>query len=50
MSGYTDETIVRHGLLEPGKNFLQKPFTIAVLARTVRAVLDASLPEFPNPA
>jgi len=42
MSGYTDEAVVRHGLLERGLNYLQKPFTPAVLARRVRGVLDAS--------
>lgn len=41
VSGYTDETVVRHGLLERGLNYLQKPFTSAVLARKVREVLDA---------
>ena len=42
MSGYTDEAIVRHGLLDPGTNFLQKPFTPAMLAKKVREVLDAN--------
>jgi hypothetical protein len=29
-------------MLEPGLNFLQKPFTPAVLARKVREVLDGT--------
>jgi CheY-like chemotaxis protein len=42
VSGYTDDAIVHHGMLEPGLNFLQKPFSPATLARRVREVLDAS--------
>jgi DNA-binding NarL/FixJ family response regulator len=41
VSGYTDDAIVHHGMLEPGLNYLQKPFTPATLARKVREVLDA---------
>jgi PAS domain S-box-containing protein len=40
MSGYTDDAIVRHKVLEPGTSFLQKPFTPAVLARKVREALS----------
>jgi two-component system, cell cycle sensor histidine kinase and response regulator CckA len=41
MSGYTDDDVVRRGLLDPGAPFLQKPFVPADLARKVREVLDA---------
>jgi two-component system cell cycle sensor histidine kinase/response regulator CckA len=41
MSGHTDDAIVRHGVLEPGTSYLQKPFTPETLARKVREVLDA---------
>jgi two-component system cell cycle sensor histidine kinase/response regulator CckA len=41
MSGYTDDDIVRRGLLQPGAPFLQKPFMPAELSRKVREVLDA---------
>ena len=42
MSGYTDDAILHHGVLEPGTEFLQKPFTAGSLAAKVRHVLDAS--------
>jgi len=40
MSGYTDDAIDHHGVLEKGVNFIQKPFSIEGLAKKVREVLD----------
>jgi PAS domain S-box-containing protein len=44
MSGYTDDDIIRRGLLDPGLAFLQKPFTSNALARAVRDLLDCRHP------
>lgn len=39
MSGYTADVITRHGILEPGIEFIEKPFSPAALAQKVRMVL-----------
>lgn len=41
MSGYTDDAIVRHGILEAVTNFIQKPFAPDVLCHKVQDVLSA---------
>jgi CheY-like chemotaxis protein len=40
MSGYADDAIVHHGVLDPGTRFIGKPFSVAELRRKVREVLD----------
>ena len=40
MSGYTNETVVREGIVEPGIQFIQKPFNLVELARHIRTILD----------
>ena len=41
MSGYAEDTIVHHGVIDEGIAFLQKPITPSALAQKVRQVLDA---------
>ena len=40
MSGYTDNAMAQHGLLQPSLAFISKPFTRAQLLAKVRQVLD----------
>ncbi|SHO49280.1 hybrid sensor histidine kinase/response regulator [Desulfopila aestuarii] len=41
MSGYTGETISKYGILQPGVEFIQKPFSSSQLVRKVRTILDS---------
>ena len=41
VTGYTDDMIVQHKVLDPGVNLLSKPFTKLELARKVRSTLDS---------
>jgi two-component system, cell cycle sensor histidine kinase and response regulator CckA len=45
MSGYSDEAIVRRGVVEPNASFLQKPFATADLARRVGEMLEQRSPD-----
>jgi FixJ family two-component response regulator len=40
ISGYTDDSVVRHGIAEDETPFLQKPFSMSDFTRKVRSVLD----------
>ncbi|HYM06100.1 MAG TPA: response regulator [Terriglobales bacterium] len=44
MSGYTDDAIVQHGVLDPGVHFIAKPFTPENLLQKMHEVLDAPEP------
>ncbi len=41
MSGYTDNVIIHHGMLDEGVHLIQKPFTMQTLAMKVREVIDS---------
>ncbi|MGQ9525847.1 MAG: response regulator, partial [Armatimonadota bacterium] len=47
MSGYTDNAIVHHGVLDAGIAYIQKPFAPMVLATKVRSILDRSMKQAP---
>jgi len=44
-SGYTDDVLIQQGVLQPGAEWIQKPFTRASLLQKVRAVLDGGREE-----
>jgi signal transduction histidine kinase/ActR/RegA family two-component response regulator len=49
ISGYTDDALAHHGVLDEGLSFLEKPFSPARLAQKVREVLDTGRKASPAP-
>jgi FixJ family two-component response regulator len=43
MSGYTDDVVLHHGVLDPALAFLQKPFSTDTLLTKIRDVIDAQV-------
>jgi FixJ family two-component response regulator len=41
MSGYTDDVVLRHGILDAGMPFINKPFAAGDLAAKIRQILDS---------
>ena len=48
MSGYTDDALAHHGVIDENLSFLEKPFSPAKLAKKVRGVLDMAAPPQPG--
>jgi len=44
VSEYAETTVLRHGAIDVTTRFLQKPFSLKMLAKKIREVLDAPLP------
>lgn len=44
VSGYAENTVLRHGAVDVVSHFLQKPFSLKILARKIREMLDAKAP------
>jgi PAS domain S-box-containing protein len=42
MSGYTDDAVINHGVLQAGTAFVQKPFSLSALGRKVRETLGSA--------
>ena len=45
MSGYTDDALAHHNVLDAGLFFLEKPFSPSRLTRKVREIIDGTAPE-----